>query len=213
MVNTNAPFGFRQFGQREGSAPTAGMERFFINSSDTDLFFTGDVVHASTTAIGMLANTGSTGAITDVPIGIVQGVEYYSAAVGRVVWNSYFPASVGSSSPVNVYVCTNPEQLYIVQGTSGAVLGSSNIGQGIPCSITGASLGNQLSGQSVMTVTSSLVTGLSSNAAFRIVDLYSNYAPPGVNGTSTTAEGWQIVVVQPNNFQRNAGPSPVGYST
>ena len=76
----------------------------------------------------------------------------------------------------------------------------------IPMGITLSSLGNTLSGQSVMTVQSSMVTGISSNGQFEIVDVYSNVAPPGVNGTSTTAEGWQIVVVQPNQaFRRTLG--------
>ena len=83
-------------------------------------------------------------------------------------------------------------------------------------SITNSSLGNTLSGQSVMTVQSSLVTGLSSNGQFQIVDIYSNYAPPGVNGTSTGSEGLQIVVVQPNLSYRRAligGVSPTIFST
>ncbi len=205
MANTNAPFGFRQFGQREGTAPTAGLERYWILSSDPSPYFTGDVVDQSskTLANGYINNGGSSGNITYVGLGVFLGCKYYSPSVGRTVWNSYFPGNVSSSSPVEAYVCTNTEQLYLVQGTTGAVLQQSDIGHGISFTITGASLGNTATGQSVMQVNSSLTTALTSNAPFRIVDLYSNYAPPGVNGTSTGAEGWQIVVVQPNNFQRN----------
>jgi hypothetical protein len=42
-----------------------------------------------------------------------------------------------------------------------------------------------------------------------IVDLYSNTAPPGVNGTSTGAEGLQIAVLQPLNFVRRTITGPV----
>lgn len=195
MANTNAPFGFRQFGQREGSAPTAGFDRKFISSGQTIPIFTGDTVVRSTT-LPYLASGGSTTSIDDPIEGVFLGCKYFNTNVNRVTWNSYWPGS-GATGDVEAYVCTNPEQLYIVQGSTGGVLGTSNVGMAIPMSLTGSSLGNTTTGQSVMTVQSSLVTGLSSNGQFEIMDVYSNYAPPGVNGTSTTAEGWQVVVVQP----------------
>lgn len=200
MPNTAAPYGFRQFGQREGSAPTAGFEIRYASSALTTPIFTGDVVGLSTTA-PYITSLGSTGGITNVVEGIFLGCEYYNTNVNRVTWSSYWPGS-GALGDVKCNVCNNPEQLYTVQGTTGGVLGTSVIGFGIPFSITGSSLGNTLTGQSVMTVTSSLVTGLTSNAPFKIIDVYSNVAPPGVNGTSTTAEGLQIVVVQQNNAFR-----------
>ncbi len=205
VTNTNAPFGFRQFGQREGTAPTAGFERFSLLSSDPSPYFTGDIVDMSSKSLlaGNINQSGSSGSIQIISLGVFLGCKYYSPQVGRTVWNSYFPGNVSSSSPVEAYVCTNPEQLYIVQGSTGAIPGSSNIGAGIPSNTAGSSLGNTATGQSVGTVNSSLITALTSAANFRIVDVYSNYAPPGVNGTSTGAEGFQILVVQPNNFQRN----------
>jgi hypothetical protein len=148
------------------------------------------------TQVPDLLTGGSTAGIA-VPIeGVFLGCKYYNTNVGRTVWNSYWPGS-GASGDVEAYVCTNPEQQYLVQGSTGGVLGTSVIGLAVPMSVTGSSLGNTLTGQSVMTVQSSLVTGLSSNGQFEIVDIYSNVAPPGVNGTSTGAEGLQIVVVQP----------------
>lgn len=199
-TNTSAPFGFRQFAQREGSQPTAGLERRFVSSGNTIPIFTGDVVGLSTTA-PYIVSLGSTGGITNVVEGIFLGCSYYNTNVSRVTWNSYWPGS-GATGDVTAYICTNPEELYLVQGSTGGVLGSSVVGYGIPFSVTGSSLGNTLSGQSVMTVTSSLVTGLTSNAPFKIIDIYSNYAPPGVNGTSTGSEGLQMVIVQQNNAFR-----------
>jgi|KBSMisStandDraft_5_1062788.scaffolds.fasta_scaffold210092_2 hypothetical protein len=198
MANTNAPFGFRQFGRAEGGAPTAGFDRLFINSSDTNLYFTGDIVNRSSANNAFITNPSSAvGIINEYGMaGVFLGCEYYSATVGRVVWSSYFPGNVGSSSPANAYVCTDDKQRYIVQGTSGAVLTSTSIGMGYTATVQNSSLGNQATGQSVMTLASSFPTGLSSNAVIRVVDLYSNYAPPGVNGTSTGAEGFQVAVVQ-----------------
>lgn len=208
MANTaassNGGFGFRQFGMREGSAPTAGFDRKFISSGYTNPVFTGDAVVRSTTppylvSAGSSAGTGGVtlGASIAINEGIFLGCEYYNTNVGRVTWNSFWPGT-GATGDVTAYVCTNPEELYIVQGTSGAVLGSTNIGMNVPQVTTGSTLGNTLSGQSIMTVASSLVTGLSSAGQWQIVDIYSNSAPPGVNGTSTGSEGFQVVIVQPS---------------
>lgn len=203
-TNTNNPFGFRQYGQREGSAPTAGLSRHFISSGNTTPIFTGDAVIRSTTTPYILTGGSTTGITTSIE-GVFLGCKYYNTNVGRTVWNSYWPGS-GASGDIEAYVCTNPEQLYLAQGSTGGVLGSTNIGMAVPMSVTGSSLGNTLTGQSVMTVQSSLVTGLSSNAQFAIVDIYSNVAPPGVNGTSTGSEGYQIVVVQQlNAFRKTLG--------
>jgi len=206
LANTNNPFGFRQFGQREGSAPTAGLETRLISSGYTCPVFTGDVVMQSSGTPGYLVSVGSSaggtaGSIANIAYGIFLGCEYYNANVNRVTWSSYWPGS-GATGDVTAYVCSNPEQLYIAQGSTGAVLGSTQIGTGFPCSLLLSSQGNTTTGQSIMTIQSSLPTGLSSNAQFMLVDVYSNHAPPGVNGTSTGAEGWQIGVFQPLNFVR-----------
>ncbi len=207
MANTFSPFGFRSFGQREGTAPTAGMDRMFIASSDTNQYFTGDLVSLSSAqAFGTNPNTisnwsGSSGYVAQ---GVFQGTEYYSGAVGRVVWNSYFPASVGSSSPCNAYVITNPQQLFIAQAsTTSGVVGSSMIGWGIGVCSSLQTSGNTLSGQSYLALASSATSLQSASLPFRVVDVYSNYAPPGVNGTSSGAEGGAILVVAPNNWARN----------
>src|SRR5947208_2984772 len=103
-TNTNAPFGFRQFGQREGTSPTAGMDRMFINSSDTNLYFTGDLVTQSSANGSFITVPASVaGTVNQLAyVGVFQGCEYYSASVGRSVWSSYFPGNLGtSSSPCN----------------------------------------------------------------------------------------------------------------
>ncbi len=211
MANTYSPFGFRPFGQREGTAPTAGMERLFIASSDTNLYFTGDVVYLSSaqnfglTGSVMQGNTISlfTASSAYIPVGVFVGCKYYSPAVGRTVWNSYFPGNVGSSSPCDAYVITNPEQMFIAQAsTTGGVVGSSMAGWGIGVASSQQASGNTLSGQSVEALASSVTSLQSSTSPFRVIEAYANYAPPGVNGTSTGAEGGAILVVQPNNWLR-----------
>lgn len=214
MANTFAPFGFRAFGDMEGSAPTMGLTRRYLASSDTNLYFTGDVVQLSTgvaPGLGFITLPTTGVAITTPYLGIFAGCEFFSPAVGRVVWSSFFPGNVGSSSPCNAYIVEDPNQLFLVQTTTSAGLGTSQVGNcyGFTSSETLApqKSGNQLSGISNIALLSSIPTALSSGA-FRLVDTTSNYFPPGTNGTDSTTGG-NIVLVSFSNQQRvrALGPS------
>lgn len=194
MANVAAPFGFRQLRRLDGGAPTAGFETVQILSSGTQPFFTGDPVASSEQYI---TNASSTSIIK----GIFMGCEYYNATVNRITWSPYFPGSVGNGVPVKGWVCTDPEMLYTAQvSTSAGTIGSSRINENIAFTIAASSLGNTLSGLSVVTLSSDIAT--TNSYPFRLYDLYSNYAPPGTNGTDNTSAG-QILVVAPNNFERN----------
>jgi hypothetical protein len=122
--------------------------------------------------------------------------------VGRVIWNSYFPGSVGSSSPCNAYVITDPEQLFTVQATTTAVLGTSVVGLNVGFASSLQTTGNTLSGISGLALNSSTVSG-NSSLPFRIVDTSSAYFPPGVNGADGTTAG-AIMIVQMNNSARKS---------
>lgn len=194
MANITAPFGFRQLRRMDGGSPTAGFETFQILSSGTSPFFTGDAVASAEQYL----TTASSQTIIK---GIFMGCEYYNATVNRITFSPYFPGSVGNGIPVKAWVCTDPEMLYIAQvSTSAGVIGSSRINENISITSAVSSLGNTLSGISVMTLSSDIAT--TAAFPFRIYDLYSNYAPPGTNGTDNASAG-QILVVAPNNFERN----------
>lgn len=205
MVNTFSPFGFRPFGRQEGGAPTAGFTKFAVASSDANAYFTGDVVTVSSNSIISnnqacitFPSTNTAGQIA----GIFWGCEFYNPSVQKQVWSPYFPGNVSSSSPGFAYVITDPDQLFIVQGTTTAVLGASVVGQNIGFASSLQAAGNTTNGQSNEALNSSAI-GTASYFPFRIVDLYSNWAPPGVNGTSSGSEGAQIMVVQMNNCIRS----------
>jgi hypothetical protein len=206
LANTYTPFGFRQFRHMEGTAPTGGFERLFLASSDTNLYFTGDVVNLSSATTGTNPNTISlwSGSSGYIPVGVFMGCKYYSPSIGRTVWASFFPGSVGSSSPCDAYVCTDTEMLYIAQAsTTSGVVGSSLIGFGISIASSGQASGNQTTGISNIGLASSATTLQSATSPFKVFDVYSNWAPPGVNGTSTGSEGGAILVVMPNNWWRD----------
>lgn len=202
MANTYAPFGFRSFGDQDGAAPTMGLTTFKVASSDTSTYFTGDVIAQSTAILGGYIAQPSTGTSLGNPIlGIFAGCEYYSPTVGRVVWSSYFPGSVGSSNPGLAYVITDPNQLFTVQCTTSAVVGTSAIGLTVGYASSLQTGGNTLSGISAIALNSSTV-GTNAAAPFRIVDTSSDFAPPGVNGTDGTSAGAIVVVSFNNQYRR-----------
>jgi hypothetical protein len=201
MANTNSPFGFRSFGHRDGSAPTMGMTKYTINSSDANLYFTGDPVALSSAAYGVLSPYNGS-SLAPRMVGIFAGCEYYNPSIGRVTWNSFFPGSVSSSSPVTAYVIDDPDMQFVVQASS-AGFGSSMVGGNANILSGQSSLGNQTTGISNVTLASSMGLVAGSSYPFSIVDAYSNFAPPGVNGTdNSSAYNWMIVV--PNNTFRRA---------
>lgn len=199
MTNVSAPFGFRQFRRLDGGAPTAGFDTLVVASSDTNVYGTGDTVVTSTT--GPYVTVMSSG-LSQVR-GVFLGCEFYSPTVLRKVWSPYFPGSVQTSSGTNdaqAWVCTDPEMLYIVQGSTNAAIGSSLIGYNFGVSSGTFGAANTTTGISGMTLASTSYA-TTSTLPWRLMDVYSNWAPPGTNGTDNTTGG-NIVIVAPNNFDR-----------
>ena len=97
---------------------------------------------------------------------------------------------------------------YLVQASSGTVVGTSLIGQNISFTV---GTGNTTTGMSGAYVNSSNVGAAASSAALRVVDSYSNFGPPGINGTSTS-EGAGYLIVQGVGWMRNT-VSLTGVST
>jgi hypothetical protein len=205
LVNTFAPFGFKDYGERDGQAPTMGMETFSLSSADANLYFTGDVVSMSSASATLGSITVSSGTSVGAMgvLGVFVGCEFFNTTTQRNEWHPNATGSVGGKA----FVVTDPERLWIAQGTSVAVLGSSNIGMNIGFTSTGSlgasSAGNTLSGVSNMALNSTSV-GPTNTLPFRIFATYQSFAPPGgfVNGTSSGSEGCQIMVVQGNNWAR-----------
>lgn len=199
MVNTAAPFGFRQLRRLDGGSPTAGFETCIIASSDTNVIGTGDIVATSATGPYITAMSSGLSQMR----GVFMGCEFYNASVNRIIFSPYFPGSVATTSGTNdvkAWVCTDPEMLYIGQTSTNSVVSTSMIGLnfGVSSGTFGAT--NLLSGISGMTIAS---TSFATTATlpWRFYDQYSNYAPPGVNGTDNTSAG-SIIVVCPNNTDR-----------
>jgi len=199
MANISAPFGFRQFRRFDGGAPTAGFDTLTIASSDANVIGMGDVV--ATSATGPYVTVLSSG-LSQVR-GVFMGCEFYSPTVGRKVWSPFFPGSVATTSGTNdaqAWVCTDPEMLYTVQCSTNATVLSSQIGLNFGVSSGTFGAANTTTGVSGMTLASTSFA-TTNTLPWRLMDFYSNSAPPGVNGTDNTSAG-NIVIVAPNNFDR-----------
>jgi hypothetical protein len=201
MANTPVAFGLLAFGQLEGSAPTGGFTRTFIASSDTNPVGKGDTVKDSSvagfpnSANYVTADTSGFGQVR----GVFYGCKFMNTNVGRVVWQSFFPGTAGSSLPdVEAYVVDNPQE-YFLGATSSAVLIASSV-VGLNIGLTVNSTPSTLDGHSNAVISSANI-GSTNTLPFRVMDTYANYGPPGANGTdNTTAAVW--LVVRPNNWSR-----------
>lgn len=207
MANIQAPFGFRQFRRFDGGAPTAGFDTLLIASSDATIVGTGDVVittqSTSPSAAGPYVTGNISSGLSQVR-GVFFGCEFFSPTVNRKVWSPFFPGSVQTSCGTNdaqAWVCTDPDMLYIVQCSTTNTVTSSMVNHNFGLSSAAIGTANTTTGISAMTLASStaVVTG---TLPFRLIDFYSNWAPPGTNGTDNASAG-NIVVVAPNNFDRN----------
>ena len=224
MTNTvtSPTLGFQTFRRMDGGSPTAGMTEVWIASTDAGYYFRGDPVVTSSApgsnqsgayiASLQLASNSSAFLVR----GIFQGCYQYQPGAGRTVWsNSYQGTVTGSTGDVKAYVVDDPEELFIVQASTNASIPSSYIGLNISIS-TGSTTGNTLTGYSNITLQATSVNNLSS-MPFRLVDLYSAYAPGGgalgnvnfnssvsggvINGLDNSNPG-NIVVVRLNNCDR-----------
>lgn len=225
MANTIAPFGFLDFNHQGGSQRTEELKQVWVASSDATPIFYGDPVQTLTYVSTAGQNSGfgpyvtqATSATTNC-VGVFRGCELFNSALNKMYYSRYFPgqSAAGTSSQtgdIKAYIQADRTMRFIVQASSGGILGSSNIGQllsvaastGVGGSQTPAvgnpssNVGNTTTGNSGVTVLSSASTaitaissqtglGTTSSLVFQLVDFYSNWGPgllPGqVPGTGT----------------------------
>jgi hypothetical protein len=198
MTNANSPFGFSHLGFPEGGAVgnfSLTWKKIAYNYGTA--LYKGDVLIDLGTGY---AGRYTTGALGSNVLGIVEGFEYLSTATGRKTMSTYLP--VGDTA-YDVDVClvpiqNVPPQLFIVQATA-TKFTIADIGQCIEpyLSGTGTVVGGY--GKSSMTITQGSNSDATGTKPFRVVGLYSSYAPAGWNGTDDTSN-YNIVVVSSNPF-------------
>ena len=182
MSNPNKPFGFQPIGwNRGGPAVTGALVQRKVAAGNNTPICKGDVVQSLSTgyvAIGAASVYGSNTA------GIFMGYSSY--------WPNGDHAYDGTAFIFPI--AGVPSQLFKVQAlltnyTFTDIGATTDIDVGTQ-TITGGY------GQSGMTV-SHAILGTTATYPFRVVDLYSTYAPSGTAGTDDTAS-YNIVIVASN---------------
>ena len=194
MANSSTPFGFRPFGHRDGSAPTMGLERMIISSGSTSNFLNGDLVGYSSAITPPSIYLTPGASVSPLPSGVFISCQYYSAALGRPIYDNKI-TNGSATGDITAFVCTDPEMQFLVRCSTSVT--STMIG--VNFSVSSGAGGNTTTGISGESLDLASMTG-ASTGQFRMVDLYSNFAPPGTDGVSTAAFG--IAVVVPNAWAR-----------
>lgn len=205
MANTQFQFGFQPFGIDAGVTPNFGLRRVTIAYNYATALFRGDPVsiNASGTLVISPSTSGQVG-------GIFWGCEYTtnSPLTALPVKSKYWPGvALGSSSlVVTAFIIDDPDILFLAAELGGtAPITQADVGSNIRFA-AGAG-GNTATGISSYVIDdANLAT--TATLPFKIMDLYSTTAPPGVNGTdNTTVYNWAVVKM--NNTERAAGTAGI----
>jgi hypothetical protein len=195
MANTNSPFGFKHLGFAQGgAAATFGLRRVKVAYNYGTALYAGDVVEdLGSGYVGQYGSAGSGNVI-----GVVRSFEYLSTSLGRKVWSTYLPTTdhANDIDALVIPIQGVPPQLFLVQAYL-LPFAITHLGtKVVPTAGTGSVIGGR--GKSGMTVTAG--SGTTNTYPFRVVDLYSNIAAKGVNGTDDTSN-YNIVVVQSEPYE------------
>jgi hypothetical protein len=195
MANTNSPFGFKHLGFAQGgAAATFGLRRVKVAYNYGTALYAGDVVEdLGSGYVGQYGSAGSGNVI-----GVVRSFEYLSTSLGRKVWSTYLPTTdhANDIDALVIPIQGVPPQLFLVQAYL-LPFAITHLGtKVVPTAGTGSVIGGR--GKSGMTVTAG--SGTTNTYPFRVVDLYSNIAAKGANGTDDTSN-YNIVVVQSEPYE------------
>lgn len=197
MSNPNTPFGFQPFvGTQGGASASFGLERRkILNSYATKIHRGQPVVSIGTGYINILTPG------TTQMAGIFWGCQYYSTAAKRPVWSPYWPAGTPTTIDAEALIITDPNVLYKVQSTGAAnPITFADIGANAQFT---AGTGNDATGMATSTLNDAGIT-TTNTLPFKIVDLYSAWAPPGTDGVDD-ASVYNVVIVRANFSDRVVG--------
>jgi len=198
MANSNAPFGLRLLGRQNDATPSfqLGPEPLQFASNNNVVIAKGDVlkrvdtgfVTAFTGAIGSTAATGR-----DLAVGIFAGCEYLSNSLGRRVPSPTWPGGDTSYAVDVQYIPLTgyPNARFVAQALS-TPFAFADIGQNVDIAYAAPTVYGGWSRSNVTLSQATLGTG--AGLPFRIVGLWSQYAPAGSPGTDNDSNyNWVVV--------------------
>lgn len=205
MANTQVQFGFQPYGSVAGVTPNFGLRRRTIAYNYATSLFRGDPV-ASDANGNVIAVSSQSAPVA----GIFWGCEYPSAGplTALPVKSKYWPGSSANAytnATVTAFIIDDPDVLFLVAELgSTAAIAVANIMDNVQWA-AGAG-GNTATGISSYVIDDGNIT-TASTLPFKIMDLYSTTAPPGVNGADASLYNWAIVKM--NSTDRAAGTTGI----
>lgn len=194
MANTQAQFGFAQFGYLPGGAPDYQLSKYAIQSSYATAIFFGDVVQKSASLGPYIQPATSSTAGTGI-VGIFQGCTYTPKG-GVQGWLPWYPG-VAAGADSTAYVIDAPNALFKVAALLTAIPATA-IGNNIGFS-TGAGGTTVGGGFSTYTVDFASIASTVTHP-FKIVSMY-----PGVGNGSDTTSSFNWIIVGFNNMVYRQG--------
>jgi len=196
MANTQAQFGFQQFGYLPGAAPDYQQSKGLIAKGYSTNIYFGDPVCKSSASVYMQVASNATSTTV---WGVFVGCTYAPTGGGAPVWSPWWPG--GANADATGYVIDSPNALFKVAAiltTVPATAVGSNIGH-----TTGAGGTTIGGGFSTYCVDQSTLT---TNSVYPW-QVYAMY--PGVGNGSDTTTNYNWVIVSFNAQRFRAGASGV----
>ena len=147
MANSNtAGFGLIPAGTIGATPSTQGQGNYKIDAAYNADLFQGSVVQSK---VGYIKTAQA--AITDLSIGVLNGIYYNAATTLKPTWSNWYnqPITPANSEDLTAFVLDNPFQLFVV-ATDGAI---AQAGYGKTYGVTVTAAGSEISGQSSSTLT------------------------------------------------------------
>ena len=196
MANSNTKgFGLIPTGTIGSTPSTQGQGKYYIDAAYNADLFQGSVVQSK---VGYIKTAQA--AITDLSIGVLNGIYYNAATTLKPTWSNWYnqPITPANSEDLTAFVLDNPFQLFVV-ATDGAI---AQAGYGKTYGVTVTAAGSEISGQS----SSTLTTGTVSNTANQWRLLRSAEDP---SNNESAAYRSVVVAHNLNQYLQNTGTAGI----
>jgi hypothetical protein len=196
MANNNAPFGMRVPGRQNDATPSFQISQGKASSANTTKFYRGDILKRLNTGYvdvftGAIGSTVASG--RDQVLGIFWGCEYLSIAFGRRITTNYWPGGDATGDVIVQYIPINgfPSPLLVAQ-SNGSPFTFADIGLNLDIAYAAGTAYTGYSKSGVTLNQSTLAT--TAGLPFRLIGLWSDYAPSGSPGTDNSSNyNWGVV--------------------
>lgn len=194
MANVSAPFGLKAVRKIDGSMPNYQANLYAISSSDNTAIFRGDLVKDAGNGFISKALYNST---SHDLLGVFDGCDFFSTAVGRRIWSPYWPGSGALAGTINAYVIVDLDLIFEVQSAGSAAVAITDIQSN--ATFVAAPAGNTTTGQSTLALDQATIA-TTSTFPMRIVGLSQR-----VDNDNTSANNVVEVIFNDQCFKTLTG--------